>query len=209
MICFTNVILFIFILIIIIYNYNKIFDYEYFNTDKIYNNIIPQSSKINFEYDKYNNNDCNKQYLIDQEFGVNQKTWYPNTWIQKIVNDKPVYKCRDNIEPFVEAKARFTYEFNRPKFSNMDGIADPDDFIDGQGRTLKEVYDNSFVNFKKLIPNKTLKDTEDNYIECASNLKTYNTDTWIYENEKLENGGHIANNLYAMDPSNIETFSIF
>jgi hypothetical protein len=177
---------------------------ENFNTDRVF---IPNPvendppKKIVFDYEDMRNID--KQFLLEQEKGANLATWYPNTWIEKInENGEPVYNSRENVlgkrEDFIESKARFSYEFNIPRTIQMDGIADPADFINGQGRTIKEIYDNSFVDYKKLIPKKDMKEKEE--LRGASNLFFNQKIDWEYENEKPENGGQISDQLYAFDP---------
>jgi hypothetical protein len=122
-------------------------------------------------------------------------------------NGNPVYNSRENVtgvkEDFVEDKSRFTYEFNSPRSVQMDGVADPNDFKNGNGRTLQEVYDKSFVDYKDMIPNKSKREIEADQMntqEGGSNLSFISPDTWIYEQEKPENGGIIANGLTAFDP---------
>ena len=65
---------------------------QYFNTDNIYYNPPVESTYIKFDYD----NKDNDLFLKEQEYGVVQKTWYPNTWIQNIENNEPIYKSRDD-----------------------------------------------------------------------------------------------------------------
>ena len=188
---------------------------EKFNMDKIYIPTKVVEQPIQFNYDKPR--EIDKQFQKEQDYGAGLKTWYPNTWIERIdENGEPVYGSREketgNVENFIESKARFTYEFNSPRSVQMDGIADPDDFIDGQGRTLKEVYDNSFVDFKKLVPQKEVvgDSSLQTYSQSgASNLSFISPDTWIYENEKAENGGQILKGLYASDPLTMDSVAIF
>ena len=188
---------------------------EKFNMDKIYMPTKVVEQPIKFNYDKPR--EIDKQFQKEQDYGAGLKTWYPNTWIERIdENGQPVYGSREketgNVENFIESKARFTYEFNSPRSVQMDGIADPDDFIDGQGRTLKEVYDNSFVDFKKLVPKKEIvgDSSVQTYSQSgASNLSFISPDTWLYENEKAENGGQILKGLYASDPLTMDTVAIF
>lgn len=192
---------------------------EKFNMDKIYQIKTETDSEpkhtIQFNYGKLRPID--EQFQKEQDHGACLKTWYPNTWIERIdENDEPVYGSREkqtaNIENFIESKARFSYEFNSPRSLQMDGIADPDDFIDGKGRTLKEVYDNSFVDFKKMIPNKKVigDSSEQTYSQSgASNLSFITPDSWIYENEKAENGGQILKGFYASDPLTNSSVAIF
>jgi len=188
---------------------------EKFNMDKIYIPTKVVEQPIKFNYDKPR--EIDKQFQKEQDYGAGLKTWYPNTWIERIdENGQPVYGSREketgNVENFIESKARFTYEFNSPRSVQMDGIADPEDFKDGKGRTLKEVYDNSFVDFKKLVPKKEVvgDSSVQTYSQSgASNLSFISPDTWIYENEKAENGGQILKGLYASDPLTMDSVAIF
>ena len=188
---------------------------EKFNMDKIYVNEKIVEPTIQFNYDKPR--EIDKQFQKEQDYGAGLKTWYPNTWIERIdENGNPVYGSREketgNVENFTESKARFSYEFNSPRSVQMGGVADPDDFINGEGRTLKEVYDNSFVDFKKLVPKKEVvgDSSLQTYSQSgASNLSFISPDTWIYENEKAENGGQILKGLYASDPLTMDSVAIF
>jgi hypothetical protein len=179
---------------------------EFINLDKVYYINKEPTNKVEFNYEQVRPID--KQFLKEQESGLQLSTWYPNTWIERIdENGNPVYNSRENVtglkEDFIESKARFTYEFNSPRSVQMDGIADPDDFKDGKGRTLREIYDNSFVDYKKLVPQKKVKfvDPEDlNTQTAGSNLSFINPDTWVYDKEKPENGGKFEDGLLASDP---------
>ena len=85
----------------------------------------------------------------------------------------------------------------------MDGVVDPDDFKDGRGRTLKEIYDNSFVDYKKLVPKKRMVQVDPDQLNtqaAGSNLSYITPDTWVYDQEKPENGGKFDNGLMADDP---------
>ena len=162
----------------------------------------------NLDYDKNNKDEYKGQK-------VNLKTWYPNTWIEKIdKNGKPIYNSIENItgskEDFIESKARFTYKFNSPRSVHMDGISDPNDFKDGKGRTLKEVYDNSIVDYKKMIPEKQMISTDPDKLNIrsgGSNLSSIIPDNWIYNEEKPENGGIFENGLMGDDPYSSNSIS--
>jgi len=179
---------------------------EFINLDKLHYIYKEPTNTIEFNYDQ--DRPIDKKFLKEQYSGTQLSTWYPNTWIESIdENGVPVYNSRENVtgekENFIESKTRFTYEFNSPRSTQMDGIADPYDFKDGKGRTLKEVYDNSFVDYKKLVPKKQMaqNDPEQLNIQVAgSNLSYITPDTWIYDQEKPENGGIFENGLMADDP---------
>jgi len=137
-----------------------------------------------------------------------------------------------------------SYGFNKEKISNPGGIIDPDEFIENAnvkfnktdltnqttrgkfertnydnknniGKKIQEVYNNSFVNFKNLIPNKTMINDKTNTqsMQAASDLQYLTPDTWVYENEKGENGGIMYNNktttVFASDPSTLGIEAIF
>jgi hypothetical protein len=173
---------------------------EHFNSDRIYKQDVVEPQKIKFNYDS---RPIDKQFLEEQKYGANLKSWVPNTWIERVDEDgNPVYNSRSkvtgNLENFIEEKARFSYEFNEPKTYNMNGIIDPNELVNNEGKTLKEIYDSSFVDYKKLIPKKNMKEVD------SSELISSN---WEYDDEKAENGGEISQGLYASDPYYISTVS--
>jgi hypothetical protein len=180
---------------------------KYCNIDKINYEEYIKPQKIDYDY---NIEDLEIQFMNEQKNGVHFTTLCPNRWIQSFDPDgNPIYNSRENVtgvlESFIEPKARFSYEFNKENTLKMSGIIDPDDFIDGRGKTIKEIYDNSFVDFKKLTPKKTIIDNvseeKSNSIQAASDLYYLPPDNWIYENEKQENGGKSIEGIYASDPS--------
>jgi hypothetical protein len=177
----------------------------FINMDNIYYINKEETKPVSFSYEQVRPID--QQFQNEQLYGVQLSTWYPNTWIEKIdENGNPVYNSREKVtgvkETFIESKARFSYEFNSPRSFNMDGVADPTHFHDGNGRTLQEIYDNSFVDFKKMVPKKTVIKTDEEMItnNAGSNLSFVSPDNWVYENEKPENGGTFNNGLMADDP---------
>jgi hypothetical protein len=180
---------------------------KYCNIDKINYEEYIKPQKIDYDY---NIEDLEIQFMNEQKNGVHFTSLCPNRWIQSFDPDgNPIYNSRENVtgvlESFIEPKARFSYEFNKENTLKMSGIIDPDDFIDGRGKTIKEIYDNSFVDFKKLTPKKTIIDNvseeNSNSIQAASDLYYLPPDNWIYENEKQENGGKSIEGIYASDPS--------
>ena len=201
--------------------------------DKLGSLAMPKNEpgeKVKFNY--MNNKQIKDSLENKREFESQLSTWYPNTWIERInENGEPVYNSRENVtgikEDFIESKVRFTYEFNSPRSVQMDGIMDPDDFKNGSGMTLKEIYDNSFVDYKKMVPNKKMIEIDPTKLNTqnagsyskksldfseylaeekvltfssGSNLSFISPDTWIYEQEKPENGGKFENGLMANDP---------
>ena len=174
---------------------------------KIVNN---DTKYINFDYDL---RPIDKEYLKEQETGTFLNTWYPNTWIDHIdENGNPVYNSRENItgnsnDFLTKPKTSSSYEFNKNKTNNMSGVLSP---TDSQGKTIKEVYDNSMVNYKNLCPKKNIISDENSDIVMpgGSNLEYFTSDTWTYENENPENGGLLYNNLYADDPMS-NTVAVF
>jgi len=153
-----------------------------------------------------------KEFLKEQEHGVNLNTWYPNTYIEKLdCNGKPIWGSREEEtgqkDLFIQEHIRKTYKFNEPKSIHNDAPVVPEAAINTK---ISDVYDNYFVNYKKLTPEKTKIDVEDNMIvtKGASNLTFFSNDTWCYKDEKLENGGVIENVLYAND-NNFDQVAIF
>ena len=166
--------------------------------------IKPETIKYN-----YAQRPIDIQFMEEQKRGVNLNTWYPNTWIERIDEDGIAhYNSRDNVtgkrstENFIEEKARFSYDFVDPKTYNMSGVVDPSELVDNRGKTLKEVYENSFVDYKKMVPNQEAIEMDVAEQEIPDN--------WVYKNERIENGGEIVSGLYASDPyfiSNIASFN--
>ena len=186
---------------------------EKFNMDKIKYNVPIEQTKVKFDYDTRS---IEKDFIKEQKDGAHLASWYPNRWIESFDPDgNPVFNSRENVtgvvETFIEPKARFTYSFNKEKTLNMDGIADPEDFVDGRGKSLKEIYDNSFVDFKKLVKQEKLINDEPNtnFMQAASSLYYLTPDTWVYENEKPENGGNNDNGISASDPSSFGSVAMF
>jgi hypothetical protein len=186
---------------------------ENFNMDRIKYDQPIETNKVEFDYEV---RPSEKQFINEQKNGASVTPHYPNRWIESFDTDNnPVYNSREQvtgtIETFIEPKARFTYDFNKEKNINMDGIADPNDFIDGRGKTLKEVYDNSFVDFKKLVPKEKIINGEPNtnFMQAASSLYYLTPDTWVYENERTENGGQSSDGIFASDPSTLGTEAMF
>lgn len=177
----------------------------------IIENFIDLDTKyINFDYGL---RPIEKEFIKEQNDGANLYTWYPNTWIERIdENGNAVYNSRENVtgkkETIIdEPNSRFSYEFNNVKTKNMSGILKPEDT---QGKTIKEIYDNSMVDYKKLGPQKNMlsDDTYDTVMPGGSNLQYYTADTWTYDNENQENGGVIFDNVYGDDPMS-NTVSVF
>ncbi len=186
---------------------------ENFNMDRIKYNHPISPKKVKFDYEQ---RPIEKQFLKEQQSGAHVTPHYPNRWIESFdSNGNPIYNSREQVtgvvETFIEPKARFTYSFNKEKTLNMDGIADPDDFIDGRGKTLKEIYDNSFVDFKKLVPKQKVINGEPNtnFRQAASSLYYLTPDTWVYENERPENGGESSDGILASDPSTSGSVAMF
>lgn len=178
--------------------------YEKIDTQSIY--MIPpiKGNKIKFNYMAQESKDNSKEESPGFH-NSNLKTWYSNTWIDSIdENGNPVYKSRDDN---VNIK---TNTLTDPLVENLGGVIDPNDFKGATGKTIREVYDNSIVDYKKTIPRKVLIDNEPNtnYQEGGSGLSYITPDTWVYEDEKPENGGEILKGLYAVDPNTLGPASI-
>jgi len=203
------------VLVIIAVIINKVFvtkckPIEDFNLDKIVYEPEPEPQEnVKFNYE----GSLDKRFLLEQETSVNLATRYPNTWIQSIdeKTGEPIYASREMVtgkpDIIVEEKVRNSWEFTKPKIENLDGYVKPEDV----GKTIKEIYDNSFVDYKKLIPQKILVNDKPNtnFSYGASNLSYINPDNWIYQNEKQENGGEITDGLYAADPMTLGTVASF
>lgn len=170
------------------------------NMDKIYYNPPIKTNKIKFNYEI---RDVDKDFLKEQEIGINMKTYYSNTWLEK-ENDTMLHARNNKPFDYTESKTRNGYEFNKFKINNIDGIVSDDNV----GKSIKDIYDDSFVDYKKLIPKKK-KYKNNSQKSGASNLEYYTNDMYTYDNEKIENGGAITNNLYAYNKDEDNMPSIY
>ena len=201
----------VFIIFIIIYAIYLIIKKEkenFINTNKIYYNPSPEKNK---EIKIIDNKNVENQFSIEQDHGINLTTYYPNTWIDYIDSSgNPKYNSRQKNtgipDKIIQHKTLQSYDFNKFKLLNTDGQVTNN--LDG--KTLKEIYDNSFVDYKKLQKKKVINKNENmKKVNCGSFLTTFKPDDWTYENEKIENGGEIADGLYAVDYSTLGNVSIF
>ena len=214
---FFGILLLILIIILININNKNKNETEPFNkeTNNITNSLLIDHNNTNLKdkpenvkYDYENGiTDHEKQFLIEQEFGMNLATINYNKWINHIdENGNPVYLTTEQItgQPtiIVENKTRNTWEFNKPKISNPDGHIEIN-----QGRKIRDIYDNSILDYKKLTPKKEMVENI-NYSNGASSLSFYTPDKWTYKDEKLENGGS-SNGIFANDPSTTGSVAIF
>ena len=193
---------------------------EHFNMDKIYfqnrhlvnthgEKKLIETAKIKFDY---SDRPIDMKFKEEQKNGVNMKTWYPNTWIEKIdKKGKPIENSREKITgqeiKFVEANARNSIEFNELRPAKVDGVVDPNDF-NGVGKSIREIYDNSFVDFKKTVEKKEFEE-KDTMVKAASGLSYFSPDTWVYKDEKPENGGIMEGGVYAADLSSFGSVATF
>ena len=185
---------------------------EQFNMDKIYfkdrhimndygEDKLIQTNKIKFDYSERS---IDKKFQEQQEKGININTWYPNTWIEKIdEKGNPVMNSREKVTgektELVGSNVRNTPEFNQMRPDKIDRVVDPAD----AGKSIKDIYDNSFIDYKKTVPTKEKEEIEEynNTIKGASGLTFLSNDNWVYKDEKPENGGIMDGGLYAADMS--------
>lgn len=66
--------------------------------------------------------------------------------------------------------------------------------------SLKDVYDDLVVDYKKAEHQKELIPVINTRQEAAFGLSSYDNSHWNYQNETQLNGGMLDNNLYANDP---------
>jgi len=170
------------------------------SNSNIENFVDLDTKNINFDYDL---RPIEKEFIKEQNDGAFLYTWYPNTWIDHIdENGNPVYNSREEIsgnkETIIDGpKSSFSYDFNITKTTNISSALKPED----KGKTIKEIYDNSMVDYKNLGPkkNQITDETSDIVMPGGSNLNYFSADTRTYENEHESNGGLIYDNVYGDD----------
>lgn len=181
-----NILLIILILIALSFFFNKknsengklIFNESFLNN--------PEASYCKFNYDDINEEyEKNTKIIIDDKkinhINYNMiKSWQPNIYYD---NENETMK----------------------KFNDSDMVLDNNTIIYSQNdnkdinnKTIKEIYNNKIIDFKKNIPKKSINNN--NIIHCASNLNVISPNEWNYDDEKPENGGEINNGLFAFDP---------
>lgn len=206
-----QVIVLIGILIIIYLYIQKQKNNNIVNNDLRYD-LRNSDKTMNFDYKP-----IEKQFMKEQESGVNLIVKYPNTWIEKIGPDGPIYNSRENVTGYpdnaIDPRAESSYKFNEitdpisVASSREIDINGPDSLNKYYDKTLKEIYESSYVDYKDYVPYKQMIEKEDNLniSDGASHLKYISSDMWVYDNEKPENGGKFADGIYAVDPDSLGT----
>jgi hypothetical protein len=194
-------------------NNKSTFENTFFNKDmnkKLESHkVVP--TEVEFDYDL---REVDKKYLKEQEEGIVMNTINPNIWLESNIDNKPVYKSLnkskdESIAPFdyIENKTRNSHKFNESRIKNIGGVMNENTV----GKSIQEIYDNSLMDYKKLVPNKnnTIVDNTNNVRDAASELAYITSDMWLYDNEKQENGGEIVNGLFAFDNSANNSVAIY
>lgn len=187
-----NIILLILILISVYYFLNKTqesAEHNKINLDEYFFNNKKHDKYCNFTYDDNNSYyEKNQGVIIKPELNTDSiqfntiKSWVPNI--------------------YYDSETKQNKEFNNinQNLLNENMIYKKDNNIESRdNKTIKEIYDNSILDFKKNIPKKKLNNN--NIIQCGSNLNILSPNDWNYENENSLNGGEIINGLYGYDPS--------
>ena len=158
------------IFLIILYYIIKINTLETMNIKK--NNL---SDIFNYDIEDNNTNNINKMSFYSN-------TWYGNNYFDK--NDNKIKNLYPN-----------NYIDINPKINNEETI-DYKNF--NKTDKIKDVYDKLVYNYKNYDKKKII-DINDTISSSVSNVAYYNPNTWIYENENINNGGFISDNLTAYD----------
>ena len=108
-----------------------------------------------------------------ENFKINSQNFVYNNAFE--VSDRLDYGKNDDVEGMY--KVQPTNPMGPSQTSGVGQNSGP--------ASAKDVYDNSFVDFKKLCPKKTIVNDKSNtnYLEGASNLTFITPDKWVYENE--------------------------
>jgi len=203
-----GILLFIFLIIV----YFCIQKYKNRNVENINLDKLAPIDTVNSAYIKFHNyptKEIINEYEKEQKYGTVATIKYPNKYAEKVDDDGNItyntlkYETGDKD---VDTRTIYNSDFYKLNITNMDGKLNPDD-TDNIGKTIKEVYDNSFIDFKKLAPKKDMIDAKPK--TASSSLAYHDDDDWVYKDEKPENGGQILNNFYASDPTIHNTPAIF
>ena len=177
-----NIILILLILISLHYLIKKNNNNEMILNESFLNN--PNADYCNFDYDDINFDYEINPKIINNNKNINKinyniiKSWQPNIYYDNQTKQTKKFNDNDNLLE-----------------NNI--IYKKDNEENNYNKTIREVYDNKILDFKKNIPNKIKNNN--NIIECGSNLHILSPNDWNYDNEKPENGGEIKKGLYAYD----------
>jgi hypothetical protein len=143
---------------------------------------------IKINYKKNYNKKVKFSNIIDYYDYNSEKSFYTNSWngnyyLEKN-NDTELKNIYPNNNLDINPKKK---EENIINFNSIN-----------KNDKIKDVYDNLICNYKKYDKKKIIN-TESSIIKGGSNLSYYSPNTWIYENEDINNGGLIHNNLMAYD----------
>ena len=142
------------------------------------------SNIINY-YDYNNKNNNNNKPEKKLSFYTN--SWNGNYYLKKN-NDKELKNLYSNNNFDINPKKK---EENIINFNSINDNENENDKI-------KDVYDNLICNYKQ-YDKKKLINNDEHILEGGGNLLYYSPDAWIYENEDINNGGFINDNLIAYD----------
>ena len=174
----------IIIFLIILYYIIKINTIETINIKKnIFSDIFNYDIEENINYD------------IDDN--INKTSFYSNTWYGNNYFDKNDNKIK-NLYPN-------NYIDINPQINNEETI-DYKNF--NKTDKIKDVYDKLVYNYKNCDKKKIIN-INDTMSTSVSNNAYYNPNTWIYENENINNGGFITDNLTAYDNMTEMNIGIF
>lgn len=175
------------------------------NMNRIFYNKPIENKKIEFNY---MTEESKNKIIEEQNKGINLNSWVPNRYIDHIdENGKPVYNT-DNTNEDLAKLPDYDKDYKINKYNNYNGVIDT---VNNQNLTIKEIYDNSIFDFKKLIPEKKIinNDPYSNIKNGASNLSYTTDDLWTYEDDKEINNGKITDELNADDPMANTGHSVF
>ena len=165
---------------------------------------------------KENNNNNNNEMILNESFLNNPNAEYCDFDYDdinfdyeinpKIINNnnKNINKINYNIIKSLQPNIYYDNQTKQnKKFNDNDKLLEnsiiytKDNDDNNYNKTIREIYDDKIIDYKKDIPNK--KKNNNNIIECGSNLHILSPNDWNYDNEKPENGGEIKDGLYAYD----------
>lgn len=187
-----NLIIYIAIICLGVFLLNKLF------TKK---NSEPEKEHFN------NTNFNNTNETIDFDYG-NSNINTPDEHIQTIetINDKYKKELINGVTFKPDYNSNYTldeYEDQKVIYNNAiytHPIHTTRSIDTNTNKPIREIFDSSITDFKKLSPNENGIDG-DTVVSGGFNSGNFNPDFRTYDNEKPENGGIFTdNNLYAYDP---------
>lgn len=210
----VNLIIYIGMICLIIFLFNKLYKSSKSDKSENFTNLISQNENnninlsekyetIQFDYNDNNTKETiNEQYNKELDYGVTLQPNYGSNNMMKgsdINSNKDLFDYNGNVDQrAIYGDKLYTHPIHTERSDNS--------YIN---KPIKELYDDSITDFKKISPKK--EGNEGDFVVSGNfNLGSFAPDFINYDNEKPENGGILSgNDFFAFDPMATGSNAIF